>query len=388
MGVFLDYAATSPIRASALAALNQALSEIGNPSSVHTHGQHTREILESARDQLAKAVNCNRAEIIFTSGGTESNNMAIKGMWWRRKEQNPERNIVISAATEHHALIDPIEWLVTQEGAELLEVPVSKTGEFELAALDSMLDQNSDRVALISLMWVNNETSVIADIQAITKLAAKYGIPVHSDAVAALGHVPIDFAASGLTAMSISGHKVGAPIGVGALVVSRGFNPVSLLHGGGQERGLRSGTMNFPLAASFASAASEAVSELTERQSRLRPWRDRIEAEVTAAHPEVFVTAEGANRAEHNAHMVFPGASSDNLLFLLDQRGISISAGSACQAGVLGPSHVLLGMGLDEKLASSCLRITLGHDTVEADIDAVISALIEVYPLAKAATPQ
>ena len=386
MSVFLDHASTSPLRKVAKEALDSALETLGNPSSVHAHGQRTREILEDARDQVAAACGANRSEVIFLSGGTEANNQAIKGIYWRRNQADPSRKVIVSAGTEHHALIDPILWLVQHEGAELVELPVARDGEIDLGALAALIESRGDEIALISLMWLNNETGVVTNITKVTELAATGGIPVHSDAVAALGHIPIDFAASGLTAMSISGHKVGSPIGIGALVVRRDFNPVSLLHGGGQERGLRSGTMNYPLAAAFGAAAKEAVTELGDRQARLRLYRDKLESQILDAIPGAIVTAAGTTRAEHNAHIIFPGAGSDSMLFLLDQRGISVSAGSACQAGVLGPSHVLLAMGHSPEDASSCLRITLGHTTTESDIEALISAVKEVHPQALAAS--
>lgn len=388
MAIFLDHASTSPLRDCARKALQSALDQLGNPSSVHSHGQHTREVLEQARDDLAQAIGANRSEIIFNSGGTEANNQAIKGIWWQRHLENPKRNVIVSAATEHHALLDPIEWLATHEGAELVNLPVAPSGEIDLAALEALVSERGEEIALISLMWVNNETGVITDIPRVCEIAERAKIPVHSDAVAALGHVPIDFAASGLAAMSISGHKVGAPIGIGALVVARGLKPESLIHGGGQERGLRSGTMNYPLAASFAAAAKEAVADRKERQQRLAHLRDQIEREVAERFSEVIVTAAAANRVEHNAHLIFPGALSDNLLFLLDQRGVSVSAGSACQAGVLGPSHVLVAMGYDDDLAASCLRITLGHTTEPRDVESLIAALMEVFPRALTASPQ
>jgi cysteine desulfurase len=235
-------------------------------------------------------------------------------------------------------------------------------------------------------MWVNNETGVITDIDRVVELAKKYEIPVHSDAVAALGRVPIKFAQSGLTAMSISGHKVGAPIGIGALIVRRDAKPSSLIHGGGQERGLRSGTMNYSLASSFAAAAEQAVADMSQTQSRLKQLRDRIENEVKLAVPSVIITAGAAKRVEHNAHFIFPGVNNDSLLFLLDQQGVSVSAGSACQAGVLGPSHVLIGMGYSEAEAASCLRVTLGHTSTEQDAEAFVEALKSAYPRALAAS--
>lgn len=383
MAVFLDHAATSPLRAEALAALTLALAQLGNPSSTHSHGQATREILEQARDQIAIAVGCNRSEVVFCSGGTEANNLAIKGLWWSRKTTT--RKLIISSSLEHKALLDPIEWLALNEGAELLEVPIAN-GNVDLLSLEAILNEREAEVALISLMMVNNETGVLTDISKVVKLAKRFDIPVHSDAIAALGRVPINFTRSGLTAMSISGHKVGAPIGIGALIVRRDAKPTSLIHGGGQERGLRSGTMNFSLASAFAAAAQKAVEQMPATQWRLKQLRDRIENEVTSAIPSAIVTVGNARRVEHNAHFIFPGVNNDSLLFLLDQQGVSVSAGSACQAGVLGPSHVLIGMGYSEQEAASCLRVTLGHTSTEQDAQAFITALLSAYPKALAAS--
>ncbi len=383
MAVFLDHAATSPLRPEALAALTEALSQVGNPSSTHSHGQATREIHEQARDRVAKAVSCNRSEVIFCSGGTEANNQAIKGIWWSRK--SPERRVIISSDLEHKALLDPIEWLVANEGAELVELP-NVRGVLDIDALEEFLSERSAEVALISLMWVNNETGVITDIPRIVEIAKSYDIPVHSDAVAALGKIPIDFGASGLDAMSISGHKVGAPIGIGALIVRRDSKPVNLIHGGGQERGLRSGTMNYSLASAFGVAAELAVEQMPQTQLRLEKMRNLIEGQIKKAIPSAIVTVEAADRVKQNAHFVFPGVNNDSLLFLLDQKGISVSAGSACQAGVLGPSHVLMAMGFSASDAASCLRVTLGYTTTESDVEAFIKGLIEAYPQALAAS--
>ena len=384
MAIFLDHAATSPLRPEALSALNAALMQLGNPSSIHSHGQTTREILEQARDQISNSVGCNRAEVVFCSGGTEANNQAIKGIWWSRKTDH--RKVIISSGIEHKALLDPIEWLVQHEGAEVVNLPIIN-GHVSMPDLQSILQQRADEVVLISLMWVNNETGVITDIPAVTQIADSFGIPVHSDAIAALGRIPIDFASSGLYAMSISGHKVGAPIGIGALIVRRDAKPVNLIHGGGQERGLRSGTMNYALASSFGAAAEVAVKELTTTQSRLQVLRDQIETAIRTSIPSAIITAGGSKRVEHNAHLIFPGVNNDSLLFLLDQQGISVSAGSACQAGVIGPSHVLIGMGYSEPEAASCIRVSLGHTTTQADVDSFISGLIEAYPKALAASP-
>jgi cysteine desulfurase len=376
MKVFLDHASTTPVRKSALDALVAALAETGNPQSVHTHGQTTRAYLEDARDDIALALDCNRSEVVFNSGGTESNNQAVKGIYWARN-QDRERKVIISSPIEHHALIDPIEWLCEFEGAQLELVSVSAGGEIDLGHLKELIAAHGDNVALISLMWVNNEIGVITDIPKVCELAGD--IPVHSDAVAAFGHLPISFKASGLTAMSISGHKIGAPIGVGALIVSRLFKPVSLLHGGGQERGLRSGTMSFPLAKALGVAARESVADLSTRQARLQILRDSFEQKLSAQIPEVRFSAPGAKRVSQNSNVILPGTKSDSMLYLLDEQGLSVSAGSACQAGVLGPSHVLLGMGYSEADASACLRVSFGHSSLESDVDFAVSAIVGAY---------
>ena len=376
MKVFLDHASTTPVRQASRDALIAALAEVGNPQSVHGHGQRTRAQLEDARDELALALDCNRSEVIFNSGGTEANNQAIKGIYWARN-QTAKRPIIISSAIEHHALIDPIEWLCKHEGAELRLVKLLPSGEIDLAHLQELVTQLGDQIALISLMWVNNEVGIITDIEAVTKIAGD--IPVHSDAVQAFGHLPISFKRSGLAAMSISGHKIGAPIGVGALIVSRNLKPESLLHGGGQERGLRSGTMSYPLAKSLAAAARDAAADLELRQARLKAFRDRFEAELLRAIPDARVSASLKNRIEHSSNVILPGTKSDSMLFLLDEQGLSVSAGSACQAGVLGPSHVLMGMGYSEADATACLRVSFGHTSQPEDVDFAIMAITKAH---------
>jgi cysteine desulfurase len=380
MSTFLDHASTTPVREKALEAYLDALAHLGNPSSVHAHGRETRELLEQAREVLARAAGCNSAEVIFTSGGTEANNHAIKGFFWQR-QSDKSRKYIISALTEHHAVIDPIEWLEQHEGATVLWLPVDKSGQPDLETYNSWLENHGDEIALVSLMWVNNETGAIWDIPKMTAAANQYGIPVHCDAVAAFGHTQIAFQESGLAAMSISGHKLGAPIGIGALIVSRKQKPISLIHGGGQERGLRSGTMNYPHALSLAKAAELAVADMLEREAKLELLRDRLEDEVLTQIPQAIKTISGA-RIGHTASFIFPGVQSDSLLFLLDQKGVSVSAGSACQAGVLGASHVLLALGYQEAEAAAVIRVTLGHTTTAQDIDVFTSSIAEVYTTA------
>lgn len=383
MSVFLDHASTTPVRPQVKELLATLWEQTGNPSSVHTQGQKSRAILEEARERLAKTVNCHPSEVIFLSGGTEACNMAIKGIFWQQKTKAPGKNVIISAYTEHHAVIDTLEWLEKHQGAEIIWLEVAKTGEIDLAQLAQLVQARGEEIALIALMWANNETGAVTDILKVSQIAGR--IPVFSDAVAALGHLKIDFKASGLSAMAISGHKIGAPIGVGALIISRNLKPESLIHGGGQERGLRSGTMNYPMALGFAKASELASAELEARHQRLESLRDGFEEKIRGLFPEVIFTTRGANRLADNSHMLFPGCTSDSLLFLLDQEGIAVSAGSACQAGVVGPSHVVLNMGYDEKLASAPLRVTLGWNTTEADIAALLKVLPSAYEKAKQA---
>jgi cysteine desulfurase len=262
------------------------------------------------------------------------------------------------------------------------DLKFDRLGQLDISDLEAILATRGSEVALIALMLVNNETGVITDIAAVTKLASKYNIAVHCDAVAALGNVSIDFATSGLSTMAISGHKVGAPIGVGALIVNRGIKPTSLLHGGSQERALRSGTLSYPLISSFGAAVRAAEADRPQRTKRLAELRDRLEAQVLEALPGVVSTVSSVARTSHHAHLIFPGAQSDNLLFLLDQAGVSASAGSACTAGVLAPSHVLIGMGISEELADCAIRATLGHSTQEPDIEAFVQAIKTAYPIA------
>lgn len=358
-------------------ALNHALELTGNPSSVHASGQQTRALVEDARDLVAQAINCNRSEVVFTSGGTEANNQAIKGLYW-----SSGKKLIVSSPLEHHAVLDPIQWLESEQGAEVYWLKFDRLGQLDISDLEAILATRGGEVALIALMMVNNETGVITDIGAVTKLASKYNIPVHCDAVAALGNLAIDFASSGLSTMAISGHKVGAPIGVGALIVGREIKPTSLLHGGSQERALRSGTLSYAFISSFAAAVSAAEADRPQRLERLAELRDQLETQVLEALPAAVSTVSGVPRTSHHAHMIFPGAQSDNLLFLLDQAGISASAGSACTAGVLAPSHVLLGMGIAEDLADCAIRATLGHNTQATDIEAFVQAIKTAYPIA------
>ena len=385
MPVYLDHAATSPIRASVLELYVSTLSEIGNPASVHSFGQHSRQILEQAREEIAKAINCDRNEVIFTSGGTESDNLAIKGIYWDVNSKDSSKNVIVSAAAEHHAVLDAINWLVDSQSAELYLIPSDDQGVLDAAALERYLGQNASRVALVSVMWANNEIGVIHPISEITKLAKSYQIPVHSDAIAALGHIPVDFAKSGLAAMTITGHKLGGPVGSGALILRRDQKLTPVNHGGGQERNLRSGTPDASSAAALALTITEAVSEQEDLAQKHQIMSQRLIAGVKKVASDVIVSAEKAPRLPNNVHFRFPGCLGDSLLFLLDHDGVSISTGSACTSGVSGPSHVVLSLGASNDEAMGTLRITLGHSTKDQDIDAFLEAFPKAYEGAKKA---
>jgi cysteine desulfurase len=387
MAIYLDYAASVPIRAEVLETFTQALQTVGNPSATHSYGQTSRMMLEDAREQLALAVGCDRSEVIFTAGGTESDNLAIKGLFWQQRDENPARNVIVSAYLEHHAVIDPIEWLEAHEGAELAWIPVSSEGVLDLAWLEQFLAARGAEVALISIMWANNEIGVINDISAITALAAKHDIAVHSDAIAAFGHVPIDFKKSGLSAMSISAHKVGGPVGVGALILGRAAKLTPLTHGGGQERSMRSGTMNSAGAKAFAHAATLAIEAMDAHNAHTQALINKLRVGVESSIEGARFSRGSARSMPHNAHFTFEGLKSDGLLFLLDQAEIAVSAGSACQAGVDRPSHVLLAMGRNEAEANSCIRVTVGLQSTEAEIDRFLQVLPAAVATARSANP-
>jgi cysteine desulfurase len=379
MSVYLDHAATTPIRPEILQNYLEQLQVIGNPSSVHGAGQKARRNVEDARDKLASAVDCHRSEVLFTSGGTESDNLAIKGLYLSRNLENPDCNIIITAGTEHHAGLDQVECLDSNEGAEAIWAKLDHRGVIDLDWLEQFLKENGTKVALISFMWVNNETGLINPIKEISTLAAQHGIPVHTDAVAAFGHVPLSFKDSGVTTMAISGHKIGAPVGIGALIVARNAKLAVTSHGGGQERGIRSGTLSAPLATIFADAADLAVEELAELTARLEPFKNKIISAVKESAPNAVFSRGDAPGFVGIIHFTFPGCNGDSLLFLLDSAGVAVSTGSACRAGVTEASHVLMAMGRTQEQARGSLRISLGYTTTMADVDAFIDAFPSAY---------
>jgi len=383
MPVYLDHAATSPIRPSVLAVYSELLAQLGNPASVHSFGQKTRQILEQAREDIAQAICCDRNEVLFTSGGTESDNLGVKGLYWYRHAQDINRTLIITSAAEHHAVLDAVDWLVSEQGAESYFVPMDDQGVLDLEKLEQVLEQRSHQVALISLMWANNEIGVIHPISEITELAAKYEIPVHSDAIAALGHIPVNFQDSGLAAMSITGHKIGTPVGTGALILRRDQKITPVLHGGGQERNLRSGTPDAAAAAALALGIVEAVAEQPSLALTHQKLAAKLITGIKQIAPEAILSCEFAPRLPNNVHFRFPGLLGDSLLFLLDLDGVSISTGSACTAGVSAPSHAVLALGADSDEAMGTLRLTLGYSTKESDVDSFLDAFPKAYAGAK-----
>jgi cysteine desulfurase len=376
VAIYLDHAATTPMSPEVLAAYVSALTVVGNPSSIHSQGQNAKRMLEEAREQVAASLGADSVEVTFTSGGTEAINLAVKGLWWAR--QKPR---VLIAAGEHHATIDAAAWLAASEGAIVEEVPVDAVGRVDLEALERMLGAD---VALVSVLLANNEVGTIQPITEIVALASRFDVPVHVDAVAAYGYLPIDFHSLGVAALSVSAHKIAGPVGVGALLIARTATVVPLIHGGNQQRA-RSGTQDAAGAVAFGVAAALAAAGIEARQARLRGLRDRLVAGIQSAVPNAILRGDPVNRLAGNAHFTFPGCEGDSLLFLLDVAGFSVSTGSACQAGVPEASHVLLAMGLSEADARGALRITLGPDTTEAEVDALVAALPAAIERANAA---
>ncbi|HSX66705.1 cysteine desulfurase family protein [Nocardioides sp.] len=379
MTVYLDHAATTPMRPEAIEAMTAQLGVSGNASSLHASGRAARRVVEEARECIAQALGARPTEVVFTSGGTEADNLALKGLWWSRG-----RRRILSTAIEHHAVLDPLDWLATHEGAEVTLLPVDDGCRLELATLDAALAA-ADDVSFLSVMWANNETGVLQPIDEVVARAAALGLPVHSDAVQAIGAVPVDFAASGLDALTLTGHKIGGPLGVGALVVRRELELTPVIHGGGQERDLRSGTIDVPAIAGFAAAVELAVKEQAETRQRLSALRDQLVAGVRAVVPDVRVHGEPAGQLPGHANLGFPGCEGDSLLMLLDARGVECSTGSACNAGVAQPSHVLLAMGCADEEARGSLRFSLGHTSTPDDVEALVAAIGPVVERARAA---
>ena len=385
--VDLDHAATAPMLPEAIAAMTEELARLGNPSSLHNAGRRARRVVEESREQIAEAFGARPSEVIFTGGGTEADNLAVKGLYWARWADRPQRRRVLVPATEHHAVLDSALWLAGHEGAEICWLPVDGTGMVSADRLRAAIEPDPGSVALVSVMWANNEVGTIAPVAELAAVCAEYQIPFHTDAVQAAAQVPVHFADSGADALTITGHKLGGPLGAGALLLARGAQPAPVLHGGGQESDIRSGTLDAPAIRGFATAAQVVAKTRDSEAIRLAGLRDDLVARVLAAVPDAILNGAppGPDRLPGNAHFSFPGCEGDALLMLLDARGIACSTGSACTAGVARPSHVLLAMGADEARARGSLRFSFGARSTREDCVAVGAVIGEAVDRARRA---
>jgi cysteine desulfurase len=409
--VYLDHAATTPMRPAAIEAMTEELAHLGNPSSLHTAGRRARRVVEESREQLAEVFGARPSEIIFTSGGTEADNLAVKGLYWARqgtaRQDGPRqdgarqdgarqdgarhegggRRRVITTSVEHHAVLDSVRWLEESQGAEAVWLGVDLDGTVRPDMLRAAIEQAPEQVAMISVMWANNEVGTVHPVRELAAVAREYGVPFHTDAVQAAAQLPVDFAASGADALTVTAHKLGGPVGVGALILARGVEPVPVLHGGGQERDIRSGTLDTPAIRAFAVAAAECAKQLADQGIRLAELRDDLVRQVLTVVPDAILNGppSGPARLPGNAHFSFPGCEGDALLMLLDANGIACSTGSACTAGVAEPSHVLLAMGADDSRARGSLRFSLGHTSTRQDVDALGLVIREVVDRARRA---
>ncbi|PRY02119.1 cysteine desulfurase family protein [Allonocardiopsis opalescens] len=376
---YLDHAATTPMRAEAVAAMTAELNRLGNPSSLHAAGRAARRVVEEAREAVAEAVGARPGDVVFTSGGTEADNLAVKGLYWSRRAAEPARRRVLVGAAEHHAVLDAAHWLAEHEGAVVEELPVDRLGRTSPEVLAAAIERAPGEVAVVSVMWANNEIGTVQPVHELAAVARRHGVPFHTDAVQAVGRLPVDFAASGAAALSLTAHKLGGPVGIGALLLDRGIDPVPVLHGGGQERDVRSGTLPTALLAGFAAAVRLAVAERAEQARRLRALSAALLDGVRAAVPDAELNGDpepgDAHRLPGNVHLSFPGCEGDALLMLLDAQGIACSTGSACSAGVTQASHVLLAMGADPDTARGSLRFSLGHGSTEAEVAELAAAI-------------
>ncbi len=383
---YLDHAATTPVYPEVIAAVAGQLARPGNASSLHGSGRAARRVVEESRETIAAAVNARPSEVVFTSGGTESDNLATKGLFWARHKEDPRRVRILSSAVEHHAVLDSLHWLAAEAGAEVELLPVDVDGRLDVGQLAASVARDPGSVALITVMLANNEVGTLQPLDSVVEIAAQHGIPVHTDAVQVMGQLPLDFAASGVDAMTVTGHKIGGPLGVGALLLRREVELVALLHGGGQERDVRSGTIDGPAIVGLAVAAELAVKGRCERGIFLAGLRDDLISRVTSAVPDAELNGPvGDRRLAGNAHLSFPGCEGDSLLMLLDAQGIECSTGSACSAGVPQASHVLLAMGRAEATARGSLRFSFGHTSTKDDVDRVVEAIGPAVERARAA---
>ncbi|MGW1147531.1 cysteine desulfurase family protein [Streptomyces sp. NPDC002454] len=372
---YLDHAATTPMLPEAIEAMTAQLTVTGNASSLHAAGRRARRTVEEARETLAAQLGARPSEVVFTSGGTEADNLAVKGLYWSRRDADPARVRVLASPVEHHAVLDAVHWLGEHEGATVEYLPVDGYGRVDPEDLRAALVRNPADVALVTVMWANNEIGTVQPVRELAAVAAEFGVPMHADAVQAVGQLPVDFAASGLAALTVSGHKIGGPYGIGALLLGRTWTPVPVLHGGGQERHVRSGTLDAPAIVSFSVAARIAAERQPRFAREVGALRDALVRAVREEVPDAVLGGDPVDRLPANAHFAFPGCEGDSLLLLLDAQGIECSTGSACTAGIAQPSHVLLATGTDPDLARGTLRFSLGHTSTPEDVAAVARAI-------------
>lgn len=346
---------------------------LGNPSSLHASGRRARRVVEESRESIAAALGVRPSAVVFTSGGTEADNLAIKGRYWSRVPSIGQPPLLISSPIEHHAVLDPIEWLVQHEGADVAWLSVDAHGRVDSAELSALLERHSSRTALVTVMWANNEIGTVQPVEELAVICRAASVPFHSDAVQALGALTLDL--MGIDSIALSAHKIGGPVGVGALVIDPLATLTPLSHGGGQEREVRSGTLDAASIASFAVAVEHAVAEQVEHATRIAALRDELIERVQASVPSAILNGDPNDRLPGNAHFSFPGCEGDALLMLLDAAGVDVSTGSACTAGIPEPSHVLLAMGVPSDRARGSLRFSLGRTSTQTDLDALIEAL-------------
>jgi cysteine desulfurase len=380
--IYLDHAATTPMVPEAVEAMTRELGRAGNASSLHGSGRAARKVVEEARESIAGRIGAHPSELIFTAGGTESDNLAVKGGYWSQAARG--RTELVASAIEHHAVFESAAWLGQTAGATVRWLPVDgagRIGEADLAALVG------DATALVSVMWANNEVGTLQPVPAVAARAAEHGALSHSDAVQAVGHVPVDFSASGLDLLTFTAHKLGGPYGVGALLARRGVDLTAVQHGGGQERDVRSGTLNVAAMAGFAAAVEVAVDGLDRYLAKVHALRAALVEGLATVVPDAVVlgAADPDGRLPGVASVLFPGCAAESLLMLLDAAGIDCAAGSACSAGVTAPSHVLVAMGLDEAAAHSVLRFSLAESNDPADVRALLQALPSAVQRARVA---
>lgn len=378
---YLDNAATTAMLPEALEVMYRESASVGNASSLHGAGRRARRVVEESREKLAAAVGAKPQEIIFTASGTEANNLAVKGLYWRA---GASKRAIVSTPIEHHAILDPLEWLEREHSVTLHMAEVDSHGTTKVDSIAQLLSEYQKEISFVTVMHSNNEVGALQPVTEIAAISREYEIPIHTDAVQSFGKVPLDFGKLGVSALTISGHKIGGPLGVAALVAKKDLELTPLLHGGGQERDVRSGTLHTPAIAAFATAAELSQQRLQINADRIRSMRERLIHGVTAAVDDVRING-GENTLPGIAHFTFAGAEGDALLLLLDAQGVQCSTGSACSAGIAQPSHVLIAMGMAPKIARSSIRFSIGTTTSEKDIDKAISVISEVVSRARAA---